>query len=244
MKNVLSRNAARGFSLIELLVVVGIMALLGTLSLPYCRGALEGQRQQQNLMRMGKILEQAQLSSQTCSTYVWVGIADIDASGAPLKDDGVSVIVVTVLRGLTGSSADLASAVQVPNATVAVLMPPQVFRNAACPPLSGGGSPILVTQINQKASGAPAVTASSGIFATSADSSGASSLGISFTQNWKGKPIRFNSVLQFNATGQPMVNTAASYWIELAMGPSMGATVANSSGLLLSGLTGKVTLIP
>ncbi len=236
------RTKKEGFTLIELMVVIAIMAIMVAVSLPSMRGIFEGQRQQQNLIRMGQILEEAQIAAQTHNTYVWVGISSQTAGGAPLTSGGVPVTIVTVVSGLTGSAGDLTNDASVPNASTAFLIPSQVFRNASCPP-TNGGSAIDATEINAlKSTSAPNVTTSSGIFATS-DSSTAP-LGIAFTQNWQGTQIVFSNIIQFNSTGQPMVSSAASNWIELLLGPLVGATAANSSGLLLSGLTGKVTLIP
>ncbi len=241
-KNMRERRS-KGFTLLELMVVIAIMMILMVLSLPSLRGILDGQRQQENLIHMGQVLEQAQLAAQTRNTYVWVGIASQNSGGAPLMSGGVPVTLVTVVGGLTGSSGDLVNSATVPNATAMLLLPSQVFRNASCSP-TNGSSLIDASQINAyKNTNAPAVATASGIFATSSDA-GTSPLGITFTQNWQGQHITFSNVIQFNSMGQPMVNAASSNWIELLLGPSVGATVANSSGLLLSGLTGKITLIP
>jgi Tfp pilus assembly protein FimT len=70
-----------GFSLIELLVVVGIGITLTYLSLPSLVSISQAGNFGSNTTELGDLLEQAYSTALTKNTYVWVGVSQLTANG-------------------------------------------------------------------------------------------------------------------------------------------------------------------
>ena len=71
-----SRLPILGFTLLELLVVIGIIALLSSLAGPAISSISKGSQMNQALAEVGGLLEQARQYAVAKNTYVWVAFDD------------------------------------------------------------------------------------------------------------------------------------------------------------------------
>ncbi|MEM1059562.1 MAG: prepilin-type N-terminal cleavage/methylation domain-containing protein [Verrucomicrobiota bacterium] len=71
-----SRRRQRGFTLIELIVVMGIILIVGAISLPAIMSVLSGQAANRASSQVAGLMESARQYAMTQQTYVRVGIAE------------------------------------------------------------------------------------------------------------------------------------------------------------------------
>ncbi len=90
-----TRNPA--FSLIELLVVMGVIVLLVALSAPTLVDIARGQGMRRAVSELSGVLEEARINAMATSTWTWVGFSE-------RVTDGSSELVVAVVASLDGSS--------------------------------------------------------------------------------------------------------------------------------------------
>lgn len=88
----------RAFSLVELLIVICIIGLLATLSVPALGSLRSAGNINQASLNVSLMLEQARSYAMANNTYVWVGF-DNDEANSRLR--------VAAVSGLTGASTDI-----------------------------------------------------------------------------------------------------------------------------------------
>ncbi len=97
------RQAGRGFTLVELLVVVAIMALLMLVSVPAMRGLGGAQHFTGNVERIAGILDQARAYAVAQDTYVWVAFYPYDPSTRTPPDNSGDALYVAVFASTDGT---------------------------------------------------------------------------------------------------------------------------------------------
>lgn len=145
-----NRNERRGFSLTELLVVIGIMALLAVASVPAINALSANGQINQTITEVSGMLEQARQYAVAQNTYVWVVFsrdANSPSAGQPLY------AVVLASKDGTDPVAFGAYSKDIPSDTSAIDLLSRVrsfrqihFENNAAslsanvPSLAGGGT--------------------------------------------------------------------------------------------------------
>ncbi|MCX6967293.1 MAG: hypothetical protein NTZ46_05835 [Verrucomicrobia bacterium] len=102
----LKRRLAAAFTLVELLVVIGIMLLMGSLLVPALNGIKGAQDITKTAYSIAGILDQARTYAQAHNTFVWVGIAEVDMSkDSMLKPQvaGVGRVALAVVAAKDGT---------------------------------------------------------------------------------------------------------------------------------------------
>lgn len=84
-----------GFTLLELLVVIGIIALLSSLAGPAISSISKGSQMNQALAEVGGLLEEARQYAIAKNTYVWVAFEDSRSGG----DDQLRIAVLASKTG-------------------------------------------------------------------------------------------------------------------------------------------------
>lgn len=92
----------RGFSVVELMVVIAIMSLLASAAWPAIVGVVSGDRLTNNAYELSGLMQQARTTAVTQHTYVWLGFYTYTQDGAP------SLMVASV-SGNSGLATDLQS---------------------------------------------------------------------------------------------------------------------------------------
>lgn len=90
-----SRLPISGFTLLELLVVIGIIALLSSLAGPAISSISKGSQMNQAVAEVGGLLEEARQYAVAKNTYVWVAFDD---SGS-VDEDQVRIAVLASKNG-------------------------------------------------------------------------------------------------------------------------------------------------
>lgn len=87
-----SARNSRGFSLVEILVVMGILTLLMAISIPTLLGSKRGNSFQANLVQLSTVLEHARQLSISSNSYVWVGFTAMVESNGQAGIEAVTVV--------------------------------------------------------------------------------------------------------------------------------------------------------
>ena len=95
-------NRRRGFSMLELLVVMGILSVMMVAAIPAISSLSGANRINTSATKLALTLEQAYRHAVAQRTYVWVGFNESKEGNAPK-------LVITVVAGKTGASTDLSS---------------------------------------------------------------------------------------------------------------------------------------
>jgi prepilin-type N-terminal cleavage/methylation domain-containing protein len=93
----------KGFTLMEMLVVLAIISVLSALAIPALVSLMQARNLTQNIDQLSGMLEVARNEAITRDTYVWVGIQSMTANG----NSGLQVAAVASIDGTgnnTGSS--------------------------------------------------------------------------------------------------------------------------------------------
>jgi prepilin-type N-terminal cleavage/methylation domain-containing protein len=90
----------RGFSLIELMLVIAIMSLLASVSWPAIVGVVSGDRLTNNAYELSGLMQQARATALSQHTYVWLGFRSY-------TQDGANSLMVASVSGNSGLATDL-----------------------------------------------------------------------------------------------------------------------------------------
>lgn len=95
---------SRGFSLIELMAVVGMLAMLAVFLVPGLHSVGQGREAAAAALEIAGLLEQARAYAMAKNTYVWVGFAEEDATQAPRVPmaQGGGRVVISIVASRNG----------------------------------------------------------------------------------------------------------------------------------------------
>lgn len=102
----LLRGTSHAFSLIELLAVIGIVALLAVAVGPVITGIMSGQGLSSAAYGISDTLGHARAYAVAHNTYVWVGIDEVDQAVSPSaspQTDGVGRVALSVIASRDGT---------------------------------------------------------------------------------------------------------------------------------------------
>jgi prepilin-type N-terminal cleavage/methylation domain-containing protein len=95
----MKRSSSRGFSLIELMTVIGMIAMMAVLLVPGLNSVTRGREAAAAGAEIAGLLEQARAYAMAKNTYVWVGFAEEDGtqpSRVPMAPGGGRVVISVV----------------------------------------------------------------------------------------------------------------------------------------------------
>ncbi len=115
----------RGFSLAELLTVLGIIGVLVTLAVPALKGVSESGAMTQALTRIGGTLDQARAYAVANNTHAWVAFTENAESG----ESWVEMVAFASRTGLGFDTGSANAAVQYPqDARIELISPVEKIR--------------------------------------------------------------------------------------------------------------------
>jgi len=210
------KPAPPGFSLVELLVVMAIIAMLTALSAPAISSLTRGNRMNENLLALGGIFEQARQLAISRNTFVWVAFSD-PLPGTP--SDGVLVATIAAKGGIDSLNWS----------TAAVSV-------AGSSDFEIAGKIRTLKGIRIMDKGALSVTN------LPSETSLGSLQSVQLQASVAGQTKNFTKAIQFTPTGEARVQTFSRF-VELGMAPVLpGAAAANVAVWRLAGITGRATL--
>ena len=218
----------QGFSLIELLMVLAIMAILISVAMLSLRGINSSGNFNLSLNQISGVLEQARSYAVAQDTYVWVALYENDQTSTGLKD-----VYVAAFASNDGTDPfNWTGSVTFPTpGTVGGTTLSQVTHMTHCSGLH------LQTTSMPNAPSSPSLPANLPVFqCTAPSSSGPVTLSGTSAVYW---------VIQFTPTGAARVgpNPIQSIWFGVQ--PSLSQTAVdtkNIASLEVSGLTGLTTI--
>lgn len=210
----------QGFSLIELLTVIGVMAILVSVAGPTVSSISKGSQMNQALTEVGGLLEEARQYAIAKNTYVWVAFNDTPDG----IDDQLKVAILASKSGtdLPSWGVDDATA---SSARTQLLNRVRTFKQVK---LSGAGTfnagqiPTLPSVPN---TGDPGVA--------------------NFTVGGlNGSPEKYSKAIQFTPAGEARNASTMIGMIELGLQPSRNkvADTSNVAAVQVNGLTGQSTI--
>jgi prepilin-type N-terminal cleavage/methylation domain-containing protein len=228
-----SNFSSRGFSLVELLVVMAIMSVLAYATTPFFNSLLSAGRLSQSASDISSILAQARAYAMAKNTYVYVGMQEVDGM-QPSASNGVGKIAVAVVASLDGTRPYTTGPLVASD--LAAISKPQIFGDTHLTKSS--------TLING-AGMTSRPTASVDLGSTSATTT--------FQWPLSGTPQNsFLKVIEFDPQGSARVQTGAAFnpsveaYIEIplvsAHGNAAAANISNQAAVQVDGVTGAVAV--
>jgi prepilin-type N-terminal cleavage/methylation domain-containing protein len=216
-----SRN--RGFSLIELLVVLSIIAILAAATVSVIPSLLQGNQLDANVATLSGVLDEAREAAIAGNTYVWVAFANPTTS----LSGGVAVVVFESQDGtdpLNGFSTTFATISSANNFLV--------INNVVHLP---------GTQVT--ASGALTVASYPTLSRLPTVSPAAASLQspLTLTLVQGGTTYTFTQAIEFTPDGESKVQSWNN-WVEMGLKSSLATTSKDAAVFRIAKLTGKVTV--
>ncbi|RFC45778.1 MAG: Tfp pilus assembly protein FimT [Verrucomicrobia bacterium] len=91
----------RGFTLVEIVVVLGIILMILGFAAPAVVGMLRGKKVEQALAVVSDVLERTRMEAVTQNTYLWAGFSNVPMSETPSGQDELWILS---FRGKTGEA--------------------------------------------------------------------------------------------------------------------------------------------
>jgi len=258
----------RGFTLVELLVVIGIIAILSSILFLSFNGIQGSQSVTKAAYDIQGVLDQARTLAMANNTYTWVGFSEEDpANPGVAGNNAFGQVVISVVSSQDGTK------IYTPN--YGGNPSPQMFPTAPTSPLNQVVKVIKIPGVKLYNLPVPTGTPPAGTPATyltrpaatylvgSANGSSAASLSVAassafssaptFTYPLQGatannpNPYTFNNIIQFSPEGDATrINYTPSPIIEIGLVPSHGPTAMTNSpnvvALQLTGVGGQITM--
>ncbi len=219
-----------GFTLIELVVVLGIILLMLGFAAPGIVGILRGKKVEQALSTVSDVLERTRMEAMTQNTYLWAGLANVPRSASTSGQDELWVIT---FKGKNGEN-------RIPTDEQSVL-PASALRRVE------GVSLIVKDKLPERVSTLFPSTAkdfaAETVSATPLKWAGASAKGaMSFERLILFTP-RGEAILE---NGTPEMGVPDPYlWLGLSktVGGEVAPAEKDMAAVLISGFSGRVTLV-
>ena len=218
-----------GFSLIELLVVMAIIGMLSAVAIPAMSTIKGGGDLTKAAYDIAGVLEQARSYAMANNTYVFVGLAEVDASNAESsagQQPGTGRVVLAAAGSKDGTRSFATS-------NLVALSKLRRFDNLhlATPTTDGNMTrPSVASEF--QVGNAAFVAESSLTWPLSATSA----------------TYTFSKVIQFDPRGSAAIQSSGRslpQWMEIGLAPARGnvaVSSANCAALLLDGVTGSVKI--
>ncbi|MEZ0297141.1 MAG: Tfp pilus assembly protein FimT/FimU [Candidatus Methylacidiphilales bacterium] len=215
------RRAA--FSLMELVVVIGIMLVIAAISIPMFSGLTSSSQFNRAAMEISGLLESARQTAVTQNTYTWL------AMGVKTAANGEKILHVAVLSSKDGSDpTPWGSYGTVPSDAIGIVTQTRFFKQVI---LSDAGT--FGTAVVPTLPATPAVTAANSLSQGTA----------SFTITTPQETVTYDRVVQFTASGEARNSANGTQVIEFALQPQRGNSAAgddkNIAVFRISGITGQ-----
>ncbi len=233
--NPLRSSSRHGFSLVELLVVLAIIAILIAITSPLIPSLLRANQLDSSVTTLSGILEEAREAATSGNTFVWVAFTNASAT-SPQK--GIWVATLQSNDGTetninTGTpTAPVWASITVPSSAASNIQAHSKLQNlpgvqlANTPPTF---TPLPTTLVSQAPSASRTSLAAVTWTLSGLATSGAPS------------DVAFKYAIEFSPDGEAHVPTWMSN-IQFGLYPSTGTNVTNSVFFNISRLTGKATV--
>lgn len=210
-----THNKSQGFSILELLVVMAVMATLVGLTVQNIGPLMTARNFDSSVSSTGMMLEEARAAAIAKDTYVWVGLHNQTQGG----------MAMLMLYSPSGRSSDLALGQAQPLAKPVVMPTVQLISlsHTALPNAN------LATF-----SVADFVTASGQTSFTTPDSGA-----VSYNASIGGVPVAFSNFIEVSPEGRAAVASQLSAWIQLGF-QNLHGNQKEQAIIQMSGLNGKV----
>lgn len=218
-----SPSAARkatAFSLVELLVVMGVMTLLMGVAVPAMSSLAKGSQMNQALSDVAGLMEMARQHATAQNTHVWVAFNDGAASAGP--DDQVRVAVLVSKSGAdlsTWGADDTTSG----SAQTQLIVKPRTFNQVKL-----SDATAFKSQITDLPAGATATLGTA-----------------NFTIKVPGQQNEiFTKAIQFTPSGEARNGASMTGVVDLGLQPTHGhfANAQNVAVVRVNGLTGQTRI--
>ena len=223
-------HAEVAFTLVELLVVMGIIAILTAIAVPLLPAMMRSNQMNQNISNLSGVLEQAREAAVAQNTYVWVAFTS-PSSGSP--SDGIWVATFqsndgteTGVNTSTSSSPSWTNTASIPGANLQVQSKLKNLPGAQI--VASSGLPVSIT------TNFPTVLTTSlqtNLAWTVAQAGFTDLTNATFTQ-----------AIEFTPSGEAHTGLSASYnYVQFGLTATTGST-ADSAGFSVSKTTGHTSV--
>jgi len=222
----------RGFSLTELMVVMGIIAMILGFAAPSIVGVLKGKKVEQAIGALSGILESARMDAITQNSYYWTGVAAVPKSKPTTSgQDELWVMTFRATKGESRVPTDSKSII--PTSALQRIEGVGLVKKAELPSVVAGAVPD--TAVDMSATPASSTTLKWG---------GAGGTG----------EMTFDKLVLFTPRGEALLETGSAgalplpeQYLLFGLGRTVeGKLVQNEKDLaavLISGITGRVNVV-